>query len=130
VNLVICSAEKTKWRLTELLHTLLVLVDLDEDLRSQVSDSLLFSLKQILFNGNEVEKEHVLRLVWKLCLCRELLDEIRADRDLCTFIAGLGLNRSQISREAHKYCQLILYCLRLDPPQADGHKTACAPVRL
>jgi len=121
----VCSEQKTRWRLTELIEVLIILIDLDEGQRDQISDNVLFSLKQILFNGNEVEKEYVLRLIWKLCFSKELLDEIHKDLDLIAFISGLALNRRQISRETHKYCQLILYCLRIDQPETDGRKITC-----
>ena len=109
--LIVSSVEKTKWRLTELIEALITLADLNEPLKPDMFQVGEASLKQILFNGNEVEKEFVLRLIWKFCFDPDLLKNIRQDVALSSFILGLSLNHNLRNKNLFKYCNLILYFL-------------------
>jgi hypothetical protein len=109
--LVISSKENTKWRLTELIEILVKLGDLNEKYKHEIFEMCVMSLKHILFNGNEVEKEYVLKLLWRFCFNADLLDEIRHDSTLCSFIVGLSINNLLSNQNVFKYCDLILYFL-------------------
>ena len=111
---VIGSTEKTKWRLTELIQALIKLADLNAKFRLDIYDQTLFSLKQIVFNGNEVEKEYALKLLWKFCFSEDLLNEIRQDLDLTSFLLGLTANKLNKSVNVMKYAEMVIYALKLE----------------
>lgn len=68
-------------------------------------------VSQIIFHGNEVEKEYGLKLVWKLCFSEELLLEIKNDLNLNSFIHGLASTKNIWNKNVIKYCEFIIYCM-------------------
>ena len=109
------SFENTHWRLTELVCFMIRVCDLSTgEYKRETFESfasLKLTIKQIIFHGNEIEKEHALKLVWKLCVNNELTRAFHDDLDLNTFIVGLTCNKliQQQSKQVLKYCDHILY---------------------
>jgi len=92
--LVISSREIT-WSLTELLNFLYKLCELNDKYKYFLyeNEHLRIALKQILYNGNEVEKEHVLRLIYKFCFDERVAKSISNDLNFYSFLLGLSNNK-------------------------------------
>ncbi len=110
---IVTSKENTQWRLTELIEFMIRICDHCERFKLNTFEnytSLKLSMKQLLFNGNELEKEFILKLIWKLCLNSEntrlFLDN---EKDVCSFIIGLSYNKLIQNVNILKYCDLILF---------------------
>jgi hypothetical protein len=110
---IVTSKENTQWRLTELIEFMIRICDHCERFKLNTFEnytSLKLSIKQLLFNGNELEKEFILKLIWKLCLNSEntrlFLDN---EKDVCSFIIGLSYNKLIQNVNILKYCDLILF---------------------
>ena len=110
---IVTSKENTQWRLTELIEFMIRICDHCERFKLNTFEnytSLKLIIKQLLFNGNELEKEFILKLIWKLCLNSEntrlFLDN---EKDVCSFIIGLSYNKLIQNVNILKYCDLILF---------------------
>jgi len=110
---IIHSKENTQWRLTELINFMIRVCDLSTgEYKRQTFENfgnLKLNIKQILFFGNEIEKEYILKLVWKLCINNELTRAFQEDSDLNTFLMGLTCNKLFQNKEILKYCDHILF---------------------
>lgn len=109
---VVCSNE-ILWRLTELLNFLIRAVDLNEKLRYEIYEGMnaKLCLSRILFYGNEYEKEHALKLLWKLSMDKLVSDLIRNDLSLYSFVLGLSKNDFNKNKMLLKYSNYILFLL-------------------
>lgn len=114
------ASRDTVWRLTELISFLTKLIDLtaaegrdDSRLKYDLYErhSLKSYLNRILFNGNSIEKEYALKLLWKMSLERRVADSIRADLNLYSFLVGLSMNEFNRNRMLIKYSNCILFAL-------------------
>lgn len=102
------------WRLTELLLFLTKLADSSiEIIKYELYErhSLKAYLSRILFNGNSIEKEYALKLLWKLSLDKHVADSIRNDLNLYSFLVGLSMNQFNRNRILIKYANCILFAL-------------------
>jgi len=110
---IVTSKENTQWRLTELIEFVIRICDHSDKFKQNIFEnytSLKMAMKQLLFNGNELEKEFILKLIWKLCLnsdnARLFLNN---ELDVCSFIIGLSYNKLIQNANILKYCDLILF---------------------
>lgn len=101
-----------QWNLIELLEALY---------RMSVNDSIKLSiyhtysmreiLRKLIFNGNEIEREFSLRLLYQLCFDDEIAQDVAKQSDLVEFMtsqANANLRRKRIS----KNCVGILWILQ------------------
>ena len=91
------------------------------------------NIKQILFYGNEIEKEYILKLVWKLCINNELTRAFHHDSDLSTFIVGLTFSKLIQNKDILKYCDHILFLFesaRLSSTNSNETKPAATAIHM
>lgn len=101
------------WRLTELLLFLTKLAESIERMKYDLYErfSLKIYLTRILFNGNSIEKEYALKLLWKMCLDKHVAQCVREDLNLYSFLVGLSMNQFNRDRMLIKYANCILFAL-------------------
>jgi hypothetical protein len=119
VEILIINSRDIVWRLTELLNFLVTLTELSDKLKYDMyeCDTLQLYLNRILFNGNVVEKEHVLKLIWKLTSDARIACAIKRDIDLYSYIIGLSLNMHNKSKNLLRYSNYILFALNTSGTQ-------------
>lgn len=118
------------WRLTELLMFLTKLADCQDDrIRYELYErySLKTYISRILFNGNSIEKEHALKLLWKLTLDKHVASYVRADLNLYSFLVGLSMNQFNRNRMLIKYANCILFALNSAPDLTSAEPKPVTP---
>jgi hypothetical protein len=130
VEILIINSRDIVWRLTELVNFLIALTELDDKFKYEMCEcgadhaSLQVYLNRILFNGNLTEKEHVLKLIWKLTSEPRVASAIKKDIDLYSYIIGLSLNMHNKSKNLLRYSNYILFALNTSgtqPPTQSRH---------
>jgi hypothetical protein len=119
VETLILNSRDIVWRLTELINFLVSLAELSDKFKYEMYEcgddhtrhSLQLCLNRILFNGNVTEKEHVLKLIWKLTSDARIACAIKKDIDLYSYIIGLSLNMHNKSKNLLRYSNYILFAL-------------------
>ena len=125
VEILVVSSRDIVWRLTELVNFLVCLVDLSDKLKFDIYEleDLRLHMNRILFNGNLVEKEHVLKLIWKLTVDQRVANAIKHDIDLYSYIIGLSLNMQNKSKLLLRYSNYILFALNTETLSANKKYT-------
>jgi hypothetical protein len=121
---IICSKD-TEWRLTELIMFLINVCSTNNDTKYGIYENFAMknSLKMILFNGNVVEKEYALLLLWKLTLEPRVAKLVKLDISLYSFLVGLSLNKHIRDKSILKYSNLILYLVDNNDNNHNIHHT-------
>lgn len=125
VEILVVNSRDIVWRLTELINFLIRLVDISNKLKLEIyeQDSLGVYLNRILFNGNSVEKEHVLKLIWKLTGEPRVANSIKQDVDLFSYVIGLSLNTHNKNKNLVRYANYILFALNSSSDQVCRHNS-------
>jgi hypothetical protein len=113
-EVLIISSREIIWSLVELLNFCYKLCELDEKYKYFLYENEHFriALKQILYNGNEVEKEHVLRLIYRFCFDERITKSIRNDLNFYSFLLGLSTNKYLGEKNIlTKYANSIIFLL-------------------
>lgn len=107
---VVCS-NKVMWRLTELLNFLIKAIELNEKLRYDIFESMngKVCISRILFYGNAIEKEHSIKLLWKLSMDKFVAHLIQNDLSLYSYLLGLSKNQQNKNKILLKYSNYILF---------------------
>ena len=110
-EITVISSRETEWRLTELINFLINVSSIDNDYKYCIYEkhSLKNSIKLILFNGNLIEKQYGLMMLWKLTLDLRVSRLVRNDFNLYSFLIGLSLNKFVKDKNILKYSNLILF---------------------
>ncbi|RNA42976.1 hypothetical protein BpHYR1_029795 [Brachionus plicatilis] len=112
-EIAVVGSNEILWRLTELLNFLLKTVDLNEKLKYDIYEGMngKVSLSRILYYGNTIEKEHALKLLWKLSMDEFVANMIRNDLSLYSYLLGLSKNQFNKNKTLLKYSNYILFLL-------------------
>jgi hypothetical protein len=123
-EVLVINSKDIMWRLTELLNFLIQLVELSDKFKHELyeHDSLNIYLNRILFNGNLIEKEHALKLLWKLSTDHRVAKHIMHDLDLYSYIIGLSVNSNNKDKNLLRYSNYILFTLNTSLSQTPSVK--------
>ena len=112
-EMCIVAYRQTIFRFSELIHFLSRLVDINDFYRHDLYSSFGLSkcVNVLLFNGNDFEKELVIKLVWSLCKDQRVSTSILADINLYSYLLGISKNEHVTNRALLKYSNLILYLI-------------------
>jgi hypothetical protein len=124
-EIAVVSTNGTTWRITELILFLARLADMDDELKVFIYEkhSLRAHLKKILYYGNDIEKEYILRLIWKLVFDDKIAKSIKNDIDMYSLILGLSINPTIQNKTIKKYCDLsILAINNIDPINSNSQE--------
>lgn len=127
--IMVVSTRDVVWRITVLIEFLIKLLDLNDNYKHELYEhnSVKVYASRILLNGNQVEKEFTLRLVWKFCTDKRVAELVRHDLTLYSFILGLSMNQHNKSKLLIKYSNCILFVLNntVEPHTQSQQHTQC-----
>jgi len=117
----------TQWSLVNLLKALYHLAVHDK-LKYEIyyKNHMSKYLKSLIFNGNAIEQEYSLNLVWQLCFDKQIAQDLREDNIFYDFIENLSNENATVHKKCQKYSSGIIWLInkKLEPtPQPKSEPT-------
>ena len=112
-EVLVVSYKQAVFRVTELIVFLTCLTDLNEKYKIDLYENVTLKscLNVLLFNGNDIEKEFIIKFFWELCKNQRVSMIVRSDVNLYSYLIGVSRNEWIKNKVLLKYSNLILYLI-------------------
>ncbi len=112
-QILVVKYKQAIFRLTELVYFLDCVADIDEKYKLEIYENsgLKWCINVLLFNGNDIEKEYLIKLLWKLCKDQRVSQSIRSDINLYSYLIGISKNEYVKNKTLLKFSNLILFLI-------------------
>jgi hypothetical protein len=110
-EILVITYKQANFRVTELIDFLDCLANFNEKFKAEIYENpgLKSYLNVLLFNGNDVEKEFIIKLLWNLCKDSRVSRSVCNDVNLYSYLVGISKNEYVKNKTLLKYSNLIIY---------------------
>lgn len=120
--LYISTEKDLSWNLVELLEAL-YLMSVNDNIKYDIfeTNSMRDYLKKLVYNGNEIEKEYSLKLMYQLCFDDQIINDLLKDSPFLAYLTNLSINTDKKHSRLIKNCTCIIWMLNKKTKLDDIH---------
>lgn len=108
-NICVIVTNGSSYHLVELIEAL-YRIAVNDSIKAEIYENIKDSILKISLNGNNVEREYAIKLLWQLCFDEIIVQKVIDNSEMLSLIEKL--NKENDSKNLKNYCEGVLWSVK------------------